>query len=101
MAREIRDKREGPLEVAEVCRVYGMIVGDARVRAGGTLELYGTVTGDVHIERGGRAIIDGTVAGSVRNDGRVEIAGVIGGSLTGEGSRSVTPQAMVGGRTST
>jgi len=101
MAREIREKLEGPLEVADVCCLYGMVVGDAHVRAGGTLELYGTVTGNVHIERGGRAIINGTVSGSVRNEGRVEVAGVIGGNLTGDGSRSVTPQAKVGGWSST
>ena len=76
-----------------------MIAGDATVPEGRTLVLHGMVTGDVVVEAGGTAIVNGTVVGSVLNRGRVEVAGVVGGSVTDEdkGVSTVRPTSLIGG----
>ncbi len=80
------EKIEGPFTLDSDLTLRGMIEGDATVPSGRTLVLHGMVSGDLHVEPEGSAIVNGVVGGSVRNRGRVEVAGCITGEL--EGHRS-------------
>ena len=62
-------KVAGPVVYRDDATVVGMIVGDAMVLAGATLQLDGTVTGNLVVEIGGKAIVRGVVGGSIRNRG--------------------------------
>ena len=58
----------------------GMIVGDARVRGGSTLEVKGIVGGNLIVEDGAEVLVSGIVDGRVQfEDARVEITGIVGG----------------------
>ena len=58
----------------------GIVDGDARVRAGSSLEVKGIIGGDLIVEDGAEVRVSGIVDGRVRfEDAKVEITGIVGG----------------------
>jgi hypothetical protein len=68
-----------------------MITSSATVVAGGYLLLTGMVCGDLIVQPGGRATVNGMVEGSVRNDGKVDVCGMVHGRVEGFAKPSSMP----------
>jgi hypothetical protein len=71
--------------------------GSLHVSAGSHVSIIGKQQGSVHIDPGGLVTVEegGVAAGSVHNDGRFEIKGTRGGTLTGTGETEVYPGAVI------
>jgi hypothetical protein len=70
--------------VADDVVVNGTLSGEVRVEPGAFLQLNGTLDGQLTVAEGGEVRVHGSVQGVVRNRGRVEVLGEVGGSLLDE-----------------
>jgi cytoskeletal protein CcmA (bactofilin family) len=95
---EIRDKVEYDLTISHDVIVYGTVIGNVTVVAGGHFQLDGTVHGRVVLKSDSRAIINGTVVGAVINrGGLLDVTGVVDGQvIEHHGTTHISPEARVG-----
>lgn len=91
----------GDQVVGDDTRLEGVVLGDMKVVAGGSLVLDGVCWGSLDIDPGGEAHLEGFVKGNVSNHGgRLQITGVIWGDLREHaGDTVVEPGAIVRKRT--
>ncbi|WP_375291224.1 hypothetical protein [Qipengyuania sp.] len=75
----------------------GIAESGATVTNGGRLTCQGEIRDMLKIEPGGFAIVSGVVSGDIVNDGRLEVRGVVKGTISGEGIQRLRPGSMVNG----
>jgi predicted acyltransferase (DUF342 family) len=102
--REERGKLNGDVVINELYTLWGMIVGEVKVVAGGRLYLRGSIYGDLILEDGARAHIFGNVQGKVTvlEGAKIVHSGVVGGDIINRGGRVFIDQtAKVMGKVKT
>ena len=91
-------KIEGDLRVTGPFTLNGMVTGSITVATGGTLHLHGMCCGTLFVESGGIAFVHGTVVQDIRNQGTVEVRGMVNGSVFSKGAHfQQVPSAVIHG----
>jgi cytoskeletal protein CcmA (bactofilin family) len=87
--REERGKLSGKQIVSEPLDMWGTVVGDVIVVAGGRLYVRGAIYGKLTIAPGGRCHVFGNISGSltVETDAKVILSGTVGGDAINNGGR--------------
>jgi len=87
---------EGDVEIKEEFRLRGIISGSTQVLRGGILHLHGICTGEVRVDPGGIIYLHGITKNVLNNGGRVEVFGMITGTLTTlSGNTLIDPDAVI------
>ncbi len=89
--------RRGPITVEGELVLRDTVEGDVTVPRGTYLEVRGRVTGTIKVASGGRAVLYGECIGKLKNDGQVDVYGVVTDGITGKGQTRVSNQALVSG----
>lgn len=91
-------KIEGDFLVQDDFTLNGMVTGTMTVAPGASLYLHGMCCRDLVISEGATAVVMGTVAGDLKNEGVVELRGVVQGSVFSRGAHfQSSPSAVVRG----
>ncbi len=85
----IRGKVEGDTDISADTELFGMVVGEVRVKPGTTLELQGMVVGSLSLEIQSCVNLRGTVNGRVLNrGGNLSVFGTVHGDVVTEAGRT-------------